>query len=252
MKKYAAIIFKCVPNTPHLYYINTHYNVCGESNKDNSELRFINKTIEHYEENKMTDDIFGAIGRLEGDSNDAYVCFVSESIETLMHIKSKAHNSFDFNDNGYSTMAFFLSQNIDNSETSYFRFMNRENVARFMEYFTPINVITVTKDGSHIDRVRLVNKTLANILTHCIGDFNKLLLYPKMDFISSVSDTTEGCKYVVVTNINESLDVLIRVLHSIMSNEHIVEENYFIMLNDNVRTFIRMLERDGGINERIK
>lgn len=249
MKKYASIIFKCVPNTPHLYYINTYYNLDDEYSKDNSELRFINETIKYYEENKITDDIFGAIGRLEGDSNEAYVCFVSESIETLMHIKSKTHNSFDFNDNGYSTIAFFLSQNIDNSETSYFRFMNRDDVARFMEYFTPINVITVTKDGSHIDRVRLVNKTLANILTHCIGDFNKLLLYPKMDFISSVSDTTEGCKYVVVTNINESLDVLIRVLHSIMSNEHIMEENYFIMLNDNVRRFIRMLERDKYMSE---
>lgn len=252
MKKYAAIVFKCVPNASHLYHINTHYNLDDEHSKDNSELRFINKTIEHYEENKMTDDIFGAVGRLEGNSNDVYVCFVSESIETLMHIKSKAPNSFDFNDNGYSAMAFFLSQNIDNSETSYFHFMNRENVARFMEYFTPINVITVTKDGSHIDRVSLSNKTLSDILTHCIGDFNKLLLYPKMDFISSVSDTTEGCKYVVVTNINESLDLLIRVLHSIMSNEHIMEENYFIMLNDNVKRFIRMLERDGGINERIK
>lgn len=251
MKKYAAIIFTCVPNTPHFRYINTYYNI-DDTSEDNAELRFINKTIKHYEENKMLDDVFGAIGRLEGNSNDAYMCFISESIETLIHIKSKAPNSFDLNDSGYPTMAFFLSQDIDNNEKSYFHFMNRENVARFMEYFTPINIITVMKDGSHIDRVRLVNKTLTDVLTHCIGDFDKLLLYPKMDFISSVSDTTEGYKYVVVTNVNESLDVLIRVLYSIMSNDHIVEDNYFIILNDNVKRFIRMLERDGGINERIK
>lgn len=252
MKKYAAIIFTCVPNTPHFRYINTYYNLDNEINKDNAELRFINKTIKHYEENKMSDDVFGAIGRLEGDSNDAYMCFVSESIETLMHIKSKAPNSFDPDDSGYTTLAFFLDQNIDNYEQTHYRFMNRDSVVNFMKYFSPLNVITVTKDGSHIDRVGLISDTLTKILTHCIGELDKLLLCPKMDFISSVSDTTEGYKYVVVTNVNESLDVLIRVLHSIMSNDHIVEDNYFIILNDNVKRFIRMIERDGGINERIK